>query len=480
MKKAACLITIVLIGWAMSSVCHAQLWAITYGGGNFEQDPSIQQTIDSGYIVGSETTSFVSGVGDSNIWIFKLNNDGSMAWEYTYGAADPEWFGSIQQTRDEGYIVAGDTQSFGEGGADLWVLKLDADGSIDWQKTYGAGLWEFAGAIQQTRDGGYILTGHTSSFGADEYDVWVLKLAADGAIQWQRIYNKTGYEGPPPVIRQTSDGGYILTAGTVSGGKWDLWMLKLDAGGNIVWQRQYGGTENDWANDVRQTSDGKYIVAGLTCSYNLGPVSGTCRAWVLKLNANGTIAWQNTYGPDWGAQADAVEETDDGSYIVAGSFKLSFECQDDLWLLKLDSNDGSIMWQYTYGDCNDMDIGADVTQTADGGYFLAGGARSFSGSHLDQDMWALKLSSSGVIPDCPYIKPTEMEPIATPSGAATTFAQAAVSTAEVHNTRVSPQPTAASDYEVCYSDLVECYGELITIYGSSGDDILASEPRATM
>ncbi|MCC6026464.1 MAG: S-layer homology domain-containing protein, partial [Caldimicrobium sp.] len=275
---------------------------------------SIQQTSDGGYIVAGWT-------GDLkyfNVWVLKLDKDGNIQWQKIYSnlkdlAPRYSAANSIQQTSDGGYIVAGYTLGIYD---DVWVLKLDKDGNIQWQKTYGYHDRDAANSIQQTSDGGYIVAGWTESFGQGKRDVWVLKLDKDGNIQWQKTYGGAE-EDVANSIQQTSDGGYIVAGWTESfgQGKKDVWVLKLDANGNVQWQKTYGGAGEDVANSIQQTSDGGYIVVGWTDSFGQGKKD----VWVLKLDANGNVQWQKTYG---GAEEDffanSIQQTSDGGYIVAG------------------------------------------------------------------------------------------------------------------------------------------------------------------
>jgi uncharacterized delta-60 repeat protein len=157
-------------------------WQKRYDGGDDDYATSIQQTSDGGYIVAGHTTSF--GAGDSDSWVLKLNSSGTVAWQKRYAGANEDWAVSIQQTSDEGYIVAGITDSFGAGSGDFWVLKLNSSGTVAWQKTYGGVSKEEATSIQETRDGRYIVAGYTYSFGAGGYDFWVLRLDSDGTVSF--------------------------------------------------------------------------------------------------------------------------------------------------------------------------------------------------------------------------------------------------------------------------------------------------------
>ncbi len=271
-------------GLIFSSSASAQQWAKTYGGPGDDQANSIQQTRDGGYIVVGVTKLF--GVGADDVWVLKLDASGNVQWAKTYGGTDYDKANSIQQTSDGGYIVAGKTSSFGAGRSDAWVLKLDASGNVQWAKTYGGANWDYASSIQQTSDGGYIVAGKTSSFDAIGDDVWVLKLDASGNVQWQKRYGGTNFDWVTS-IQQTRDGGYIVAGVTLSfgAGDDDFWVLKLDANGNVQWQKTYGGTNSDGANFIQPTSDSGYIVAGRTWSF--GEVGSD--VWVLKLDANGNI-----------------------------------------------------------------------------------------------------------------------------------------------------------------------------------------------
>ncbi len=318
------------------------VWQKTYGGAGIDIAYSIQQTSDGGYIVAGYTESFGT-VRD--IWVLKLNSTGGIVWQKTYGGAGIDMAYSIRQTSDGGYIVAGYTDSFGAGGSDIWVLKLDSTGGIVWQKTYGGIFYDEGRSIQQTSDGGYIVTGSTESFGAGSEDIWVLKLDSTGGIVWQKTYGGiSNDEGRS--IQQTSDGGYIVSGSTYSFGAGgpDIWVLKLSSTGVPQWQRTYGGTDYDEGRSIRQTSDGGYIVAGYTEFGAGGP-----DIWVLKLSSTGVPQWQRTYGGSDYDDAYSIQQTSDGGYIVAGSsnsFGAGGDCGEggtcsDFWVLKLFS-DGTL------------------------------------------------------------------------------------------------------------------------------------------
>jgi len=253
-------------------------WQNTYGSfGDIANE--VKPTSDGGYIIVGESS------GD--VYVVKADADGNLEWARNYGGTETDRGYAIQLTNDNGYIVAGETYSFGSGNADFWIFKIDGNGNLisGWPKLYGGSGYDTARAIQQTADGGYIVAGETSSFGAGNSDIWLLRLNSNGEVIWQKTYGGTGNE-VAYFIQQTSDGGYIVSGETSSfgAGGSDVWIIKLDNSGNIIWQKVYGGSGDDVARSIQQTADGGYIVAGLTTTD-----AGDTDFWVLKLDANGNL-----------------------------------------------------------------------------------------------------------------------------------------------------------------------------------------------
>jgi hypothetical protein len=264
---------------------YAQVrFAKTYGGTSWDRAFSVRQTSDGGYIVTGYTSSF--GAGNYDVFLIKTDAFGNIQWAKTYGGTNGDNATSVRQTSDGGYIVAGYTFSFGAGGSDIFLIKTDASGNIQWAKTYGGTGDDWASSVQQTSDGGYIVAGYTYSFGSGNLDIILIKTDASGNIQWAKTYGGTGWDIPLSV-QQTSDGGYIV-AGTTSSfgaGGGDIFLIKTNAFGNVQWAKTYGGTGDDVAYSVRQTSDGGYIVASYTSSFG----AGTYDAFLIKTDANGNI-----------------------------------------------------------------------------------------------------------------------------------------------------------------------------------------------
>lgn len=354
--------------------------------------------------------------GDGDIWVVKLNNLGNVAWQKTLGGSSLEQFFSIHQTTDGGYIVAGYTGSNdgdvtgNHGGYDAWVVKLDAAGNISWQKALGGSANDAAYDIKQTAEGGYIVAGYTysadgnvSSNNGNE-DAWVVKLDANGNISWEKALGGSSYEFAQS-IQQTTDGGYIM-AGHSSLNNFDIWIVKLDAGGNISWQNTYGGSNHDAVNSIQQTTDGGYIMAAFTKS-NDGDVSGNHGGfdiWIIKLDDSGNISWQKTLGGSNDEAAYTIRQTTDGGYIVSGDTNSNdgdvtgSYGSDDAWVLKLNST-GSISWQKVLGGSDD-DVAYAISQTIDGHYIVAGYTYStdgdVNGNNGEADFWVLKLADNAL------------------------------------------------------------------------------------
>ena len=402
-------------------------WQKCLGGSGSDYANSIQQTEDGGYIVAGYTSSTNGDVSDNNggndYWVVRLDEDGSIIWQKCLGGSGTDYAKSIQQTADGGYIVAGDTYSSdgdvskNNGKGDYWVVRLDEDGSIIWQNSFGGSENDMVNSVAQTSDGGYIVAGYTSSTDGDVSDnnggndCWIVKLTDEGSMTWQKCFGGTKNDYAAS-IQQTSDGGYIVagitysTNGDVSGnhGGSDYWIVKLTDEGSMTWQKCFGGTGSESASSIQQTSDGGYIVTGYTSSNN-GDVSGDNHGgwdyWMVKLTDEGSITWRKCFGGNDTDYGNSVEQTSDGGYIVAGytrsqnggdvSGKIG---GDDYWIVKLTS-DGSMTWQKCFGGYNN-DQAYSIQQTSDGEYIVAGYTKSInrdvSGNHGSTDYWVVKFT----------------------------------------------------------------------------------------
>jgi hypothetical protein len=369
------------------SPMSATYFAKTYGGEIYDRFYSVQQTSDGGYIVAGVTHSFSSGGYD--IFLIKTDASGNVQWAKTYGEISDEKAFSVQQTSDGGYIVAGVTDYFSAVWDDIFLIKTDANGNIIWAKTYGGTSYDSAFSVQQTSDGGYIVAGWTSSFGAGGRDIFLIKTDASGNVQWAKTYGGT-YWDEAYSVQQTSDGGYIVAGYTYG----DILLIKTDANGNVIWAKTYGGTNVDGASSVQQTSDGGYIVAGHTSSFGAGYYD----IFLIKTDANGNVIWAKTYGGTYSDYASSVQQTSDGGYIVAGTTRSFSAYWYNIFLIKTDAN-GNVQWAKTYGG-TDGDEDYSVRQTSDGGYIVAGGTGSFS----VEGALLIKTDANGNIGSCEIVQ----------------------------------------------------------------------------
>jgi hypothetical protein len=424
MKKALLLLTLLSI-----TITQAQTiqWQKALGGTQFEKGHCIQQTTDQGCIIAGYTNSNIGNHGDVDAWIVKLDGTGTLQWQKCLGGTDEDYATSIQQTNDGGYIIAGSTTSNdgdvtgNHGGSDYWIVKLDATGTILWQKTFGGTSYDKAESIRQTSDGGYIITGYAYSNDGDvtgnhgAIDIWIVKLDGIGTIQWQKCLGGTD-DDYARSIQQTTDGGYIIAGGTnsnngnVSGnhGALDFWIIKLDGTGTIQWKKCLGGTDEDSATSIQQTTDGGYIITGNTGSTN-GDITGNHAIdnniksndyWIVKLDGTGTIQWQKCLGGTGDEDPYSIQQTIDGGYIVAGNTTSNdgnvsgIHGSNDVWIVKLNIT-GNIQWQKCLGGSG-HDFVYSNQQTADGGYIMTGLTNSndgdVSGNNGNYDAWTIKLS----------------------------------------------------------------------------------------
>jgi len=352
-------------------------------------------------------------------------------WQKCLGGSSSEEAHSIEQTTDGGYIIAGYSSSLDgdvygiHGLTDAWLVKLDSTGTIDWQKCLGGSSNDEAYSIEQTTDGGFIVTGEAYSNDGDvsgnhgSSDAWVVKLNGTGGLQWQKCLGGTSLERAYS-IHQTTDGGYIVAGeayangGDVIGihGGSDAWVVKLDDFGTILWQKCLGGSGTETARSIQQTTDGGYIMAGQALSSNDGDVSGNhggSDAWVVKLDAIGSLQWQKCLGGSGYEFGYSIQQTTDGGYIMAGRAGstdgdvsgIHAGAGADAWLVKLDGA-GTIQWQKCLGGSH-LDEAWTVQQTPDGGYLAAGYTYSVDGDVTGKhgeyypDGWAFKINSYGVL-----------------------------------------------------------------------------------
>lgn len=348
----------------------------TYGGKNADWAYSVQQTIDGGYIVAGGTASF--GAGKNDVWILKTDPSGKELWNKTFGGRDLDGAYSVQQTPDGGYILAGGTWSFGGGKSNVWLIRIDNTGKKLWSKTFGGNGGDYAQSIEPTSDGGYVLAGVTKGFSAGGFDIWLIKIDSNGNKKWDKTFggNKEDFSYS---ARETLDGGYIIVGYTSSygAGKRDVWLIKTDSQGNKKWDKTFGGINSDMAYAVQQTPDGGYVVAGSTESFGAGEID----AWLIKTDSKGEELWNKTFGGNGVDMFRSLQKANDGGYILAGITDSRGAGDNDIWLIKTDSK-GKEVWNKTYGGVG-REYPPSIQKTSDGGYILAGSTDSFGARNDD-------------------------------------------------------------------------------------------------
>jgi hypothetical protein len=365
----------------------------------------IQQTSDGGYLLIGRPDSpgeiDTSSRQDPDYWIVKQSPGGEIIWQKSYRGSDWQSPEDLSQTESCGYVFSGRLGP-GEMNTTLnqnmntsWIIKLTREGLISWEKSLDTPYHEEIHSVQQTRDGGYIVTGsirlpdgiHTLN--RSDRDIWIAKLTSSGDLSWKKTFGGTkddqGYS-----IRQTIDGGYIMAGASASDdgnvtrnhGDLDYWIVKLTPGVEISWQKSFGGSQNDIPYFIQQLADGGYIIAGASASDD-GDVTGNhgdLDYWIVKLSPGGDLVWQRSFGGKATDKAKSIRQIRDGGYIVAGESSshdgdvTGNHGDSDYWIVKL-GPDGSLRWEKSLGGSG-YDSGESILQTNDGGYIIAGITRS--------------------------------------------------------------------------------------------------------
>ena len=365
-----------------------QGWEQTYGGDGSDKGRSVQQTTDGGYIVTGFTNSFGNGFND--VYLIKTDENGNELWSKTFGGDGSDQGRSVQQTTDGGYIVTGFTNSFGNGERDVYLIKTDENGIEEWTKTFGDEDSYFGRSVQQTTDGGYIITGYTESIGNGGYDVYLIKTDENGNELWSQTFGGEG-DDLSFSVQQTTDGGYIVTGFTNSfgNGNSDVYLIKTDGNGTKLWSQTFGGESHEEGYSVQQTTDGGYIISGRTESFGNGNID----IYLIKIDENGNEQWSQTYGGSYNEIGYSFQQTTDGGYIITGWTDSFGNGNKDVYLIKTDEN-GNEQWSQNYGGSYN-EIGYSVQQTTDGGYIITGNNESIGNGQ--DDVYLIKTNQFGNI-----------------------------------------------------------------------------------
>jgi len=339
----------------MSSEPPPTEWGRTYNQSYVDVPDTIIQTADGGYAIVGQTGP--SDTPPFDIWLVKTNATGHVEWNRTYGGTGDDAAGDFVQTNDYGYAIAGYTTSKGAGQHDMWLVKVNSTGHVEWDRTYGSTNIDVADSIVQTRDGGYALAGMAGGSPTAHGDFWLVKTNATGHMEWNRTYGTASPETARS-LDQTSDGGYAM-AGNIG----DDWLLvKTNSTGHMEWNQTYNLGSNDEVHSAILTKDGGYAIVGHT------DLSGPYNVWLVKTNSTGHAEWNRTYGRADVDDAMSIVQTSEGGYAFAGIIDGAFYSKGDAWLVKIDST-GLVEWNQTYPD-EGYDIAHSVIQTRDGGYAL--------------------------------------------------------------------------------------------------------------
>ncbi|MGI8892902.1 MAG: T9SS type A sorting domain-containing protein [Bacteroidia bacterium] len=362
----------------------AQTFQKTYGGTNGDSGSSVQQTSDGGYVITGSATNF--GAGNTDVYLIKTDAGGNTLWTKTFGGTDVDVGNSVQQTADGGYVIAGTTWSFGAGINDVYLIKTNSVGDTLWTKTFGGTNIDFGSCVQQTADGGYIIAGHTQSFGAGLNDVYLIKTDSVGDTLWTKTFGGTS-DDLGSFVKQTADGGYIIAGQTLSfvAGNRDVYIIKTNAFGDTLWTKSFGIDSTESGHSIQQTSDGGYIIVGRTLNYGVGNTD----VYLIKTDTGGNTLWTKTFGDTLEDEyGQSVQQTSDGGYIIAGRTTAN---NWDVLLIKTDAG-GNSLWTKTFGG-NGQDNGFSVQETADGGYIIAANTTSFGAGYID--VYLIKTDSLG-------------------------------------------------------------------------------------
>ncbi len=365
-------------------------WTKTFGGNDDERAYSVQQTEDGGYILAGYTRSY--GSGGTNVYLVKTNSLGDTLWTRTFGRDGDDFGYSVQQTSDKGYIITG-IYGVDIMDDDLYLIKTDSLGDTLWTQRFGRDRQEEGKSVQQTTDGGYIIAGTTYRYGVGGREIYLIKTDSLGDTLWTETFGgDPGSSVLGTSVQQTNDGGYIITGYKYQGPnpRSQIYLIKTDSVGDTTWMKIFGGIYDDEAKEVRQTNDGGYIVVGYTASYGAGDGD----VYLMKTNSMGDSLWAKTFGGGCKDGGGSVQQTDDGGYILSGT-RGYCSAGRDIYIIKTDSL-GDTLWTRTAGGSGFWETAPSVLQSDDGGYVIAGCTDSYGAGGTDMYLIKLEPDMSGI------------------------------------------------------------------------------------
>ena len=385
----------------------------TYGGTNNDSGQSVVSTLDGGYAILGFTQSNDGDITDKqdesfDYWVLKFDAQDNLQWQKTYGGNADDRGRQIIQTQDGGYAVLG--FSFSDGGdvttnaglQDIWLAKLDSNGNISWQKSFGFQGADSGTSIIQTNDQGYLISGildvtasggegntsrHLAKHAGGDY--WVLKLDSSGDLEWSRYFGGNFTDTPEGIV-QTNDNGFIVVGGSDSDdtdisdniGSYDFWVVRISSTGDLVWEKSFGGSEIDEASAIVKTDDGNFLIAGDTRSIDndVSNNKGAADLWLIKISPQGDLIWEKTIGGTSFDAARSIIKSQNNGFFLAGSSRSNDndvaenKGQNDAWVLKVDNN-GNLLWERTVGGSN-IDFSYGVAELVDGSVIAVGDSTS--------------------------------------------------------------------------------------------------------
>ena len=309
-------------------------WDKTFGGHGRDFAYMVQETIDGGFIIVGFTQSV--DPGNRDIWLIKTDSEGNAQWDKTFGGAGWDAGHAVRQLDDGGYVILGYTCSQGDADCDMWLIRTDSQGTIVWDRIFGGPAPDNSGdgsaPLDLTDDGGFILIGSTESFGAGASDIWLIKTDSQGNKEWDRTYGGTNRDHGL-AAQQTQDGGYILTGMSYPGVSRyaDLRVMKTDATGTLEWNRSLGGEYVDVGRSVQELAGGGYILLGSTSLRSVNEAD----VWLIKMDREGNILWEKTFGGPEHDVGLSVQQTPDAGYVLLGGTYSKGAGESDIWLIKV-------------------------------------------------------------------------------------------------------------------------------------------------
>ncbi|MBD3232684.1 MAG: T9SS type A sorting domain-containing protein [candidate division Zixibacteria bacterium] len=376
MKRTTLIAVVLLILLAGSTSANPGDTILTraYGDSAADNARDIEALLGGGYIIAGSTESYGAGLNDCSL--MRLDEVYNLLWFRTYGGAEEDIAVAVKQVDDD-YIFLGETQSFGAGQRDLYLVRADSDGEVIWERTYGGSDMEYAASLELAPDGGLVLFGHTRSYGAGNYDMYCVKTDSAGNLQWEQTYGGSEYEDGRS-ITAVQGGGYLLTGGTSSfgAGNKDYYAVKIDENGEVEWSNTYGDSGNDMARDVEPTLDNGFILGGYSDSFS----KSNFDILIVKIDSLGTQQWQRTHGTNVIEFAFAIEQTQDDGYVIAGH-SIVDGFYGDFSLIKTNSS-GWFEWGNLYGsDFQEVAYSIEITEF--GNYLLIGDTNGYGNGMLD-------------------------------------------------------------------------------------------------